>query len=168
MRRLSRRSALGTATAAALAPSVALAKSQSDARDHQLLEELVRLETESARIYAIGAREKTLSARLRELLGEMAKQEQAHVDALNAALKRNPSKAGSRMKAPEGRAAVLRRASAQEQRLLSAAESATRQLSKASLAALVASTMANDAQHLALLRLELGKDPLPSAFVPPR
>jgi hypothetical protein len=168
MRRLSRRAALGTAAAAALAPSAALAKSERDARDAQILGGLTRLEEESHGIYSTSARDKTLGTRLRALLAEMAKQEQAHVDALNAALKRNPSAAGWTMKVVEGRAAVLRRASAQEQRLLAAAESATSELSKAGLVSLVASIMANDAQHLALLRLELGKDPLPSAFVPPR
>jgi len=171
MRRLSRRAALNAGTASLLVPGAAVAGADED-RDGQLVLKLVEQAHVSAETYAHYLRQPVLKGNLKALTAQIHEQEAEHVKALGDLVTKLTGTAPKLEPVAFTAIAVsdprtlVRQAAQREGRLVGTADRTIAALSKASLASLVGSVMANDAQHAALLRLELGKDPLPSAFVP--
>lgn len=172
MRRLSRRAALSAGAASVLVPEAALAAAGDD-RDGELVLKLTQQAHVSAETYAHYLRQPVLKGSLKALTAQIHEQEAEHVKALSDLVTKLTGSAPKLQPVAFTAIAVsdprtlVRQAAERESRLVGTSGRTIAALSKPSLASVVASVMANDAQHLALLRLELDKDPLPSAFAPP-
>ena len=138
-------------------------------RDRDVLERLLRIELRSVEIYE----EITSSGKLRRRAAEAADlflvHERRHVDALKEAMvamkapvprppPRRPSGGGTPRE-------MIRAALEHELQCIRAYQSAQVDLKAPALLGSAAGVMANEAQHLAVLRQLLGEQPVPVAFV---
>jgi rubrerythrin len=138
-------------------------------RERDVVERLLRIEQRSVQIYEELARSGGLRGRAAEAADLFLAHERRHVDALKQAL--------AAMKAPvpgvaPGRAGVggtaremIRTALDHELTCIRAYQSAQGSLKAPALLGSAAGVMANEAQHLAVLRQLLGEQPAPVAFV---
>jgi rubrerythrin len=167
----------GTVVAAGAIPFLlgirnAFAQARDDAR---VLEAAVGLEQQAAFAYTAAADGGELG-RFEPVARLFAEQEQEHADALTRALRDrggapppNPTAAGE----VPGLAAVTRGSARDltrfavefEAMAIAAYHDAQARLRAPELLAMAASIMANEAQHLVVLRQALGEDPSPRAFV---
>jgi hypothetical protein len=177
-RRDALRRAGGVALAASAAPALlgargALAKA---GREEEVILGLVRLEQAAAVAYRTAADSGGLDAPAARLARTVASQEQQHVDALAAALRQlggvvppppGPDAvraAGARLAGTRGQAALLGFLADLESMLVSAYSDAQQRLLRAESLQSTAAIMANEGQHLVLLRESLHRAPVPDAF----
>jgi rubrerythrin len=178
----SRRDALlragGVALAAAAAPLLggvreAFAKAQGD---EEIMLGAVRLEQSLVVTYRALVDSGDLDARASDLARRFADQEQQHLDAVTKALQNlggvvpadpAPSAvkaAGQVLSEVHGQPGLLAFASALESTAIGAYYQAQQALERDEFLQTTASIMANEGQHLALLREALNRPPVPNAF----
>jgi rubrerythrin len=135
--------------------------------DRRVVEGLLRLEWESVALYR-GLAQK-LTGRPAATARHFLAQERRHVDSLQQALRSLkaplPRAAPSRPDLQGGQRALIRTAIDHELTCIRAYDQALATLQAPAVLGGVAGTMANEAQHLAVLRQLLGEDPAPVAFV---
>lgn len=165
----------GALLAAASVPLLARARSafaQADG-DAEILKAAIALEQTAAVAYGALVGSGVLDEDLAAVLRLLREQEQEHVDALAMALE-SLGGGAPEPPAPEdvdglgalrSRADVLRFGIELERMAVAAYYDAHAKLQDAKLLQTSASIMAADAQHLVVLRQELGRDPSPDAFV---
>jgi rubrerythrin len=139
--------------------------------DAGVVRALLELERDAVRIYAAAA--DRLSDPTARTARRVLEQEQAHVRGLERSLRRlghNPP-GGTDVGVPgleralsEGAGAFARFAAGHEERVVAAYLQAVGRLRRPGLRSPVASILANEAQHLALFREALGRNPVPRAF----
>ena len=177
-RRLLRVSAAGVAAGSGLlvagcgddtkSPFAATAPDESDDADVEILNFALDLELEAVAAYKAAAG--ALAGAALSAAKLFLEQEQEHADALAAAIKdadgtpNRPKRSYEFARLPS-RPAALRFATDLENRAIAAYIDALPKLGRGDLRATVASILANEAQHLAVLRDVLGEDPAPDAFV---
>ena len=160
--------------AAALAASALASAGAAEARarpmgDREVLLGLLALEQRSVVVYEQIARSGKLSGSAAAAAALFGDQERRHVDALTQALRgmgatslpKPPSPQDARGDAGE----LIRLAAGHEMKCIRAYYEAHAKLRSPALLATAAGVMANEAQHLAVLRQLLGRDPSPVAFV---
>lgn len=163
----------GTVVAASSAPLLAvrnaLAKGVESEAD--VLERAVKLEQTAVVAYGAAVEDGLLRQPLAELARLFRGQEREHADALTAALEDldrkpprppTPEEVGLRRLASQDD--VLRFLIEHENRTVVAYIDAQRRLEDEALLGTVAQIMANDGQHLVVLRQALGEDAVPAAF----
>jgi Ferritin-like domain len=172
------RRAGGVALAASAAPVLlrargALAKAGGD---EEVILGLVRLEQSAAVAYRTAADGGGLDAAASRLARTVAGQEQQHVDALAAALRQlggvvppppGPDAVragGATLAGRRGQVALLGFLADLEAMLVSAYYDAQQRLQRAEYLQSTAAIMANEGQHLVLLRESLHRPPVPHAF----
>ena len=165
----------GAALAAATVPTLlgvrdAFAAAEDDGA---ILRAAVDLEQKAAFAYATVAGGGVLDQRVKAVARRFGAQETEHADALSTALGGfgggPPAKpaSGRDVKGLDGlksQRAVLRFAVELEQMAIAAYYDAHRKLRDARLLQTAASIMADEGQHLVVLRQALGQDPVPTAF----
>lgn len=165
----------GAAFGAGALPALARATTAFAAADDdaKILATAIGLEQTAVLTYATAASSGLLGPRLALVARRFRDQEQAHADALTAALRQ----LGGSPPAPPRPSEVkgLDRLRTREQVLLFAVNlelaavaayyEAHQRLADPALLHTGAQIMANEGQHLVVLRQALGRDPLPSAFV---
>jgi hypothetical protein len=149
----------------ALAGSVTL---EIRASDVEILNAVLDLEHEA--VYAYTAGIQLLSGRPRAAAVRFLGQELSHVTVVSGAIKGaggkpNPPQASYDLVAPRGESQVLAQLDSIEASLVDAYLDAIPKLSPGWLRADVASILANEAQHISLLRVARGLPPVPSAFL---
>ena len=140
--------------------------------DTGILQGAIRLERSVAVAYAVIAESGLLPADEARAARVFRDQESAHADALTVALEAlgEPPPAPPTaddlpaLGALRSRRDALALLSALERRLLDNYYEAERRLERATLIRMVAQIMANEGQHLLVLRRALGEAPAPSAF----
>jgi rubrerythrin len=151
----------------------AFARAEGDAG---ILQAAVELEQRMVLAYDSALRSGKLDAASTRVARLFRKQEQAHVDSLTAALRDLGGKPPPRPRSPrevpglaaalrEGQAAITRFAIELETMAVAGYYDAQGKLESPQLLSTTASIMANEAQHLAVLRQALGRNPSPEAFV---
>lgn len=160
--------ALGAAAMPSLlAPRASSATARDDAR---ILAAAIGLEQTAVVTYATAVSSGLLGPRLEEVARRFRDQEQEHADALIAALRQ----LGGRPPPPPSQVAGLESLRTREQVLsfavglelkaVAAYYEAQQALSDPGLLRTGAQIMANEGQHLVVLRQALGRQPLPGAF----
>lgn len=148
-------------------PNVRTAPDESDEADVEMLNSVLDLELRSVAAYKAAAG--ALSGRGLQIAQDFIEHEQAHVDALSAAIR----DAGGRPNRPEAaygfprlrsQGAALRFAADLENTAIAAYIDALPKLSQGDLRALAGSIVTVEAEHLAVLMGALGEPPL-AAFV---
>jgi tellurite resistance protein len=137
-----------------------------------ILKRAVTLELTMAAAYEAAASGGVLSPRVRQVALLFRRQEQAHADALSSALRAINQTAPTgtddrRLQGLRGlrtEAEVVRFAIGLENASVAAYYDAQKKLRDGRLIQATAQVMANDAQHLVVLRQATGQDPLPEAF----
>ena len=139
--------------------------------DADVIRALLELEREAVHMYGFAA--KRLDGTAGRLARRIREQERAHSDGLARSVHRlgqaPPHEGmvemkGLRRAVDEGGPAFARFAAARESRVVAAYLRALGRLRRPGLCGPVASILANEAQHLTLLREYLGRDPVPSAY----
>jgi rubrerythrin len=173
---VTRRGALagGTLAAASALPLLAgVRHAFAQAPDEiAILKRAVTLELTMAAAYEAAASGGVLSPRVRQVALLFRRQEQAHADALSSALRTINQTAPTgtddrRLQGLRGlrtEAEVVRFAIGLENASVAAYYDAQKKLRDGRLIQATAQVMANDAQHLVVLRQATGQDPLPEAF----
>jgi rubrerythrin len=167
----------GIAAAAAGAPALlraggAFAQSGGDAR---ILESAIRLEQTAVLAYGLAEGSGKLTPRIARELRRIRNQQRDHAKALITALEHlggvppaAPTRVGQVRGLAEalagGQKAILEFAVALEEMAIAFYHGAAQTLADAKLLQLSASIMANEGQHLVLLREALGRYPVPNAF----
>jgi len=164
----------GAAIGAALVPALlsvreAFAAAQTDAA---ILASAIRLENTAVAAYAAAVKSGVLTPQFRRTAELFGRQEAEHAAALTAALKglggTPPTGTDAKLLAPLGRARsqkqVAEFAIQLETMAVAAYYDASKMLQQARLLQTSAQIMANEGQHLVVLRQALAKDPVPSAF----
>jgi len=167
----------GSALAAApllLGPRAALAQGDSDAA---ILESAIGLEQVSAFAYATMAGSGRLDATAKALARRFARHERAHADALRTQLEALGGEAPPEPRtvaevdrvlrglgAARSQADLLTFAIALESAAVAAYHDAHQRLQDPKILQTAASIMANEGQHLAVLRRTLNQEPVPFAF----
>ncbi len=138
-------------------------------RDRDVVERLLRIEQRSVQIYEGITRSGGLRGRAAEAADVFLAHERRHVDALEQALAamkapvpRPPSETADVGGTPRQ---MIRTALGHEVMCIRAYQSAQVNLKAPALLGTAAGVMANEAQHLAVLRQLLGEQPVPVAFV---
>ena len=164
------RRALAAALAAGAVPLAAADEARARPMgDREVVLGLLALEQRSVLVYDQLVRSGKLSGSAAAAAELFRGQERRHVDALTQALK--GMGATSLPKAPSPQDArgdvgeLIRLAAEHEMESIRAYYEAHAKLRSPALLATAASVMANEAQHLAVLRQLLGRDPSPVAFV---
>jgi rubrerythrin len=140
--------------------------------DRQFLRAAIRLEQMAVRAYDLAAMSRKLEGKARAAAEVFGAQEAEHLRALTSALE----DLGARPPAPRGVPGLREALSGEggaitaflielEERTIAAYYRAHATIRSAKLLATVTSVMANEAQHLVVLRQALGKEPSPRAFV---
>jgi rubrerythrin len=177
-RRDALRNAVGLALATAAAPLLlgvreAFAKSSGDG---EIILGAVRLEQSLVVTYRTLTDSGQLDARASDLARRFGDQEQQHLDAVTRALQNlggvvpgDPSPgairaAGQVLDQVHSQAALLAFAGALETAAVNAYYEAQQALQRAEFLQTTASIMANEGQHLAILREALNRPPVPNAF----
>jgi rubrerythrin len=162
-----------TAGAAGLPALLAVGRASAAAGDDaQVLEGAIRLEQTAVLAYATMARSPRLVPAVARVARDFRRQDQRHADALITALARlggtPPAKPthvpGLPAALAGGQTAMLRFALALEEVAVGTYHDASRRLDDSKLLQTAVSIMANQGQHLVVLRRTLGEDPVPSAF----
>ena len=164
----------GAVIGAALVPALlsvreAFAAAQTDAA---ILASAIRLENTAVAAYATAVRSGVLTPQFRRTATLFGRQEAEHAAALTAALKglggTPPAGSDAKLLAPLQRARtqkqVVEFAIQLELMAVAAYYDASKILRQARLLQTSAQIMANEGQHLAVLRQALGKDAVPNAF----
>jgi rubrerythrin len=161
---------VGAASAPALLGArTALAAADDDAR---ILAAAIRLEQSAVVVYATAATSGLLGPRLEAVARRFRDQEQEHADALTAALRQiggrpplppRPAQIAG-LRALRTREQVLSFAVDLELEAVAAYYEAHQKLADPALLRTGAQIMANEGQHLVVLRQALGRQPLPDAF----
>jgi len=160
--------------AAALAASALPFAGAADARarpmgDREVLLGLLALEQRSVVVYEQLLRSGKLSGSAAAAARLFGGQERRHVDALTQALLNmgatSVPKPPGRQDPRGGASELIRLAAEHEMECIHAYYEAHAKLRSPALLATAAGVMANEAQHLAVLRQLLGRDPTPVAFV---
>jgi rubrerythrin len=164
----------GAVIGAALVPALlsvrdAFAAAQTDAA---ILTSAIRLENTAVAAYAAAVKTGVLTPQFRRTATLFGRQEAEHAAALTAALKglggTPPAGTDAKLLAPLQGARSQRQVAAfaiqLETMAVAAYYDAAKQLRQAHLLETTAQIMANEGQHLAVLRQALGKDPAPHAF----
>lgn len=161
------------ATAAALAPLLPVrAALAASSGDQAVLEAALRLEQSAVVAYDAAAQSGVLDRQADSLADVFREQEQAHADALQTALVALGARAPAPPKAGEiaglsrvrTQAGFVRFLIALELRAVAAYYDAQHKLADPELLSLAARIMANEGQHLALLRPLAGVTAVPHAF----
>jgi rubrerythrin len=150
----------------------ALAKADGDA---EILEGAVRLEQTAVVAYATAAGSGKLDGETTRVARLFARQEQEHADGLIQALKQLGGQPPARPKSPDdvpglaeaasgNQASIARFAVELETMALGAYYEASAKLRDPALVRTSASIMANEGQHLVVLRQALHRNPVPNAF----
>lgn len=167
---VSRRAFVATVAVATLLPArSALAQADDDT---DVLEAALRLEQTAVVTYGAAAQSGMLDRQVTELSELFGQHEQAHADALTAALealgaspppppKADAIKGFARLRTQAG---FARLAIALELQAVAAYHEAQLKLQDRELLSLCARIMANEGQHLAQLRSLAGESPVPHAF----
>jgi rubrerythrin len=177
-RRDALRRAGGVALAACTAPLLVAVRDAFAAAggDEEILRGAVRLEQGLVVTYRTLAASADLDARAGALARHFGDQEQQHLDVVSKELQTlggvvpsEPAadvvKAGSEaLTGVHGQAALLAFAGALEQNAIAAYYEAQQALQRDEFLQTTAAIMANEGQHLALLRETLGRAPVPNAF----
>jgi rubrerythrin len=154
-----------------LRPAPAAARTRVEAAElHRALE----LEQRAVAVYGAAAKSTTLDSRLARLAAQIRDQEQEHAEALGRALRQRGgappppvdanSVPGLREAIAQGGRAFARLAAELEATLVRVYYEAEAHAVSPGLRSALASVMANEGQHLALVRLALDRDPTPRAF----
>jgi len=149
-------------------PVAATAPDESDDADVELLNAARDLELEAVAAYKAAAA--VLTGDALKAAKRFVEQEQEHADSLAAAIKEaggTPNRAKSSYDFPRLRSQkeALRFAIELENTAIAAYIDTLPKLGKGDLRATAAAIVANEAQHLAVLREALGEEPVPAAFV---
>ena len=149
-------------------PSVATLPDESDDADVELLNSALDLELEAIAAYKLVAGQ--VAGDALQDVKRFLEQEQDHADALAAAIEEAggmPNRAKAAYDFPRLRSAdaALRFAVGRENVAIAYYVDMLPKLGKGDLRATVASIMANEAEHVAVLREALGEQPVPAAFV---
>jgi rubrerythrin len=177
-RRETLRQAGGVALVASAAPLLLAVRDAFAAAtgDEEILLGAVRLEQGLVVAYRTLAASNALDARAAALARHFGDQEQEHLDAVSKQLQSlggvvpsEPApdvvKAGREaLSAVHGQAALLAFAGALETNAIAAYYEAQQALRRDEFLQTTAAIMANEGQHLALLREALGREPVPDAF----
>ena len=147
----------------------AFAKAEGDAA---ILERAIELERTAVIVYRTAASGDLLDAEVRKAAELFAQQEAEHADALIAALSDLGGTAPKPPKAADvagldeldSQDEVLEFAIELENMAVVAYDDAAARLTRADLLKTTAQIVSNEAQHLVVLRQQLGEDPVPSAF----
>lgn len=164
--------ATGIATVSALAPLDAAGALTTAQTDLQLVEAAIKLEQRAAVAYETIASGEYLEEEVRRAAELFARQEHDHVDALTAALEDLGGASPERPKvvdveglsALESQRGALDLAIRIEGELVRAYLEAAAGLESTALLRTAAQILGSDAQHLVVLRQQLGEDPVPDAF----
>ncbi len=159
-----------------LGAASALAQTETDDDPSSILEAAIGLEQGAVLAYTAAADSGKLDAENERAASLFARQDQEHADALTAALEdlggvapRKPSGSfdvpGLSEALSSGQAAFVRFVIELETATIRGYYEATAKLTDPRLLSLGASIMANEAQHLVVLRQVLGRAPSPRAFV---
>ena len=167
----------GIAIAVAGAPTLvrargALAQAGGDAR---ILEDAIRLEQTAVFAYGLAADSGTLQPHIARLLRRIRKQQRDHASRLITELEHlgeappaKPTRVGQVTGLAEalagGQKAILEFAVALEETAVAGYYRAAPRFEDAKLLQISASIMANEGQHLVILRRALGREPVPNAF----
>ena len=137
--------------------------------DRDVLLGLLALERNSVLVYEQLVRSGKLSGSANTAAKLFLRQERRHVDALTQALRNmgvTPPPVAAGDQQPRGDSeGLIRLAVGHERKCIRAYYEAHGRLRSPALLATAAGVMANEAQHLAVLRQQLGRDPSPVAFV---
>lgn len=137
--------------------------------DREVLVGLLALEQNSVLVYEQLVRSGELSGSAAAAARLFGGQERRHVDALTKALRTMGATSVPRPPGPQdprgGSRELIRLAAEHEMECIRAYYEAHAKLRSPALLATAAGVMANEAQHLAVLRQLLGRDPSPVAFV---
>ena len=141
---------------------------ESDEADVEILNSVLDLELMAVAAYKAGAG--TLKGDVLQTVKGFLEQEQEHADGLSAAIKDaggTPNRAKSSYDFPAWRSQreVLRYAVDLENTAIAAYIDALPKLGKGDLRATASAIIANEAEHVAILRGALGLEQVPSAFV---
>lgn len=164
----------GAVLGAASAPALLGARTSSAAADDdaRILAGAIRLEQTAVVVYATAATSGLLGRRLGVVARRFRDHEQEHADALTVALRQlggrpprppRPSQIAG-LGALRSREQVLSFAVELELRAVAAYYEAHQKLTDPALLRTGAQIMANEGQHLVVLRQALGRQPLPDAF----
>jgi rubrerythrin len=164
----------GAALGAAAMPSLLAPRASSAAArdDARILAAAIGLEQTAVVTYATAGSSGLLGPRLEEVARRFRDQEQEHADALIAALRQlggrpppppRPSQVAG-LESLRTREQVLSFAVGLELKAVAAYYEAQQALSDPGLLRTGAQIMANEGQHLVVLRQALGRQPLPGAF----
>ena len=166
----------GLALAAVSIPSLLGARNAFAAAndDASILQGAIGLEQTAVFTYSAAARSGKLDSASRRIALHFAGQEQQHADALIAALSalggsppakpRNARDVKGLAQAAGSAAGIMRFAIALEESALAAYHDAQRKLKDGKLLQTGVSIMANEGQHLVVLRTLAGRNPVPNAF----
>jgi rubrerythrin len=163
----------GAALAAGSVPALLRARGAfAKTRDAAVLTELIELEQRAEVAYRSLAGTDLLDQEIREAADLFADQEHEHVEALTAALedlggrapKEPPAGDVEGLSELDGQEDALRFLVDLENEAIAAFADAAAELRASDLLKTGAQIVANDAQHLAVLRQQLGEDPAPGAF----
>jgi rubrerythrin len=177
-RREALRRAGGAALVASAAPLLVAVRDAFAAAggDEEILRGAVRLEQGLAVTYRTLAASGDLDARARALARHFGDQEQQHLDVVSTELQTLggvvPSEPGAdlvkagreALTGVRGQPALLAFAGALEENAIAAYYEAEQALQRDEFVQTTAAIMANEGQHLALLREALGRAPVPNAF----
>ena len=147
----------------------AVAKAPGDAA---VIRELLKLELTAASAYETGLRKAILDRRLAAVATLFKRHEMEHARALGAALKAlgdlQPARADAKLLAPLGgihtQAGFVDFAIEFENKAVAAYHDAAGKLGDAALLRTAAQIMADEGQHLVVLRQALGRNPVPNPF----
>lgn len=162
----------GLAVAGALAPLANSAALADASTDLELVEAWIELEQRAAVAYETIAEGDLLDEEVRRAAELFATQERDHVDALTAAIEDLGGRAPSFPRPVEvvglstlgSQRQALELALALEGELVAAYVEAAGRLESTALLRTAAQILGNDAQHQAVLRQQLGHDPVPEAL----
>ena len=165
----------GAVLGAALVPallSVREAFAATPQDDAGILASSIRLENTAVAAYAAAVASGVLTPQFRRTAALLGRQETEHAAALTAALKNlggtPPAGTDAKLLAPlksaRSQKQVAQFAIELETMAVAAYYDASKQLRQARLLQTSAQIMANEGQHLVVLRQALGKDPVPNSF----
>jgi rubrerythrin len=160
----------GVAIASALSPVAARAVLAGADTDLELVEAVIGLEQRAAVAYATIANGGLLDEEVRRAADAFAEQERDHVEALTAAVEDLGGRAPDDPVEVEGLGALASQREALElaidleDQLIRAYVDAAGRLASTALRRTAVQILGNEAQHLAVLRQQLGQDPVPDAF----